>query len=96
MIIHVNVSDMDVRTPDNPVTRILPTQFLQLGDLRDIRIQTKNGSTRPKLKMDFGGNASLRYNIEANEMLDKVMHLLPEGLQRPRVVLPGTHRTISP
>lgn len=83
--VQVSYPNTSARELENTVTTPLRNQLLQVGKLRDIRSQTRNGNATITLEFDFGTNTDLAF-IEVNEKIDQAMDYLPRDLERPRVI----------
>ncbi len=83
--VQVSYANTSARELENAVTTLLRNQLLQVGRLRDIRSETRNGSATIVLEFDFGINTDLAF-IEVNEKIDQAMDYLPRDLDRPRVI----------
>lgn len=83
--VQLSYPNTSARELENTVTTPLRNQLLQVGKLRDIRSQTRNGNATITLEFDFGTNTDLAF-IEVNEKIDQAMDYLPRDLERPRVI----------
>ena len=83
--VQVSAANTSARELENTVVTPLRNQLLQVGKLRDIRSQTRNGNATLVLEFDFGTNTDLAF-IEVNEKIDQAMDYLPRDLERPRVI----------
>lgn len=83
--VQVSQPNIAARELENTVTRSLRHQLMQVGKLRDIRSQTRNGSATITLEFDHGTNTNLAF-IETNEKIDQAIGGLPPGIERPRVL----------
>ncbi|MDR1746040.1 MAG: efflux RND transporter permease subunit [Tannerella sp.] len=73
------------RELENTVVRPIRLQLMQVGHLRDIQSETRDGSALIRLSFDFGTNTNLAF-IEVNEKIDAAMNSLPRETERPRVI----------
>jgi multidrug efflux pump subunit AcrB len=73
------------RELENTVVRPLRQQLLQVGKLRDIRSETRDGNATLFLSFEYGANTDLAF-IEVNEKIDAAMNFLPRDTERPLVV----------
>lgn len=85
MTIQVSGEQTSARELENTVVRPLRQQLNQLGGLRDIRSETRDGYGRIRLNFDYGTNTDLAF-VEVNEKIDAAMNYLPNSTERPRVV----------
>ncbi len=83
--VQISAPQLDSRTLESTVVRSIRQQLMQVNDLKDISSRTRNGSAIIELQLDFGVNTDLS-SIEINEKMDQIMHLLPDELERPRVI----------
>lgn len=83
--VQVSYPNTSARELENVVVMPLRNQLLQVGKLRDIRSQSRNGGAVLVLEFDFGTNTDLAF-IEVNEKIDQAMDYLPRELERPRVI----------
>lgn len=73
------------RELENMAVRPIRQQLMQVGSLRDIRSETRDGSAVLHLKFEYGTNTNLAF-IEVNEKIDAAMNSLPRDIRRPRVI----------
>ncbi|MEA4918094.1 efflux RND transporter permease subunit [Proteiniphilum sp.] len=85
--ITVQVSDdnTSARELENTVVKPVRRQLMQVGKLRDIQSETRDGSAIIRLKFDYGTDTDLAF-IEVNEKIDAAMNNLPRESRRPRVI----------
>ncbi len=83
--VQVTGDNMSARELENTVVKPIRRQLMQVGKLRDIRSETRDGSAIVRLKFDFGTNTDLAF-IEVNEKIDAAMNNLPRDFRRPRVI----------
>lgn len=83
--VQVSGDNMSARELENTVVKPIRRQLMQVGKLRDIRSETRDGSAIVRLKFDFGTNTDLAF-IEVNEKIDAAMNSLPRDFRRPRVI----------
>jgi multidrug efflux pump subunit AcrB len=77
--------DMSARELENTVMKPIRQQLMQVGRLRDLRSETRDGAGIIRLSFDFGTNTDLAF-IEVNEKIDAAMNYLPRETERPRVI----------
>ena len=83
--VQVTGDNTSARELENTVVKPIRRQLMQVGKLRDIRSETRDGSAIVRLKFDFGTNTDLAF-IEVNEKIDAAMNNLPRDFRRPRVI----------
>lgn len=83
--VQVSGDNMSARELENTVVKPVRRQLMQVGKLRDIRSEARDGSAIVRLKFDFGTNTDLAF-IEVNEKIDAAMNSLPRDFRRPRVI----------
>lgn len=87
--VQINGANTSARELENNIVRPVRNQLLQVGKLRDIRSQSRDGSALIRLTFDYGTNTDLAF-IEVNEKIDLAMSGLPRDVERPRVVKSNT------
>lgn len=83
--VQVSRQNTSARELENTVVAPIRNQLLQVGSLRDIRSETRDGSATVYLSFEYGANTDLSF-IEVNEKIDAAMNYLPRDMDRPRVV----------
>ncbi|HBX20722.1 MAG TPA: cation transporter [Porphyromonadaceae bacterium] len=83
--VQVSGDNTSARELENTVVKPIRRQLMQVGKLRDIQSETRDGSAIIRLKFDFGTNTDLAF-IEVNEKIDGAMNSLPRDFRRPRVI----------
>ena len=83
--VQVTGDNMSARELENSVVKPIRRQLMQVGKLRDIQSETRDGASIVRLKFDFGANTDLAF-IEVNEKIDAAMNGLPRDFRRPRVI----------
>lgn len=83
--IQVSSQNSSARELENTVVKPIRQQLMQVGKLRDIESETRDGSGIVRLSFDFGTDTDLAF-IEVNEKIDAAMNYLPREIERPRVV----------
>jgi len=73
------------RELENTVVVLIRQQLQQIGKLRDIRTETRDGNAIIRLSFEFGTNTDLAF-IEVNEKIDAAMNYIPKEINRPRVI----------
>jgi len=87
--VQINGANTSARELENNIVRSVRSQLLQVGKLRDIRSESRDGSALIRLTFDYGTNTDLAF-IEVNEKIDLAMSGLPRDVERPRVVKSNT------
>lgn len=85
MSVHVSAKDFSARELENTVVSTVRRQLMQVGQLRDIRSETRDGNGVIYLYFEYGTDTELAF-IEVNEKIDASMNMLPKEIDRPRVV----------
>lgn len=85
MTIQVSGEGTSARELENTVVRTIRQQLNQIGGLRDIRSETRDGYGLIRLQFEYGTNTDLAF-VEVNEKIDAAMNYLPKSTERPRVV----------
>ncbi len=83
--IQVTGKNTSARELENTVVKPIRRQLMQVGKLRKINSETRDGAAIIRLKFDYGTNTDLAF-IEVNEKIDASMNNLPRSIQRPRVI----------
>jgi multidrug efflux pump subunit AcrB len=83
--VQVSGANNSARELENTVVGPIRQQLLQIGKLRDIRTETRDGNALIRLSFEYGTNTDLAF-IEANEKIDAAMNYLPREIERPRVI----------
>jgi multidrug efflux pump subunit AcrB len=83
--VQVSGANTSARELENTVVKPIRQQLMQVGRLRDIRSETRDGAGLVRLGFDFGTDTDLAF-IEVNEKIDAAMNSLPREVERPRVV----------
>lgn len=83
--VQVSGKNTSARELENTVVKPIRQQLMQVGKLRDIHSETRDGAGVIRLNFDFGTNIDLAF-IEVNEKIDAAMSYLPREVERPRVI----------
>ena len=83
--VQVTGNNMSARELENSVVEPVRRQLLQIGKLRDIRSETRDGNAIIRLNFEYGANTDLAF-IEVNEKIDAAMNHIPRDVPRPRVI----------
>ncbi|WP_313382206.1 efflux RND transporter permease subunit [Proteiniphilum saccharofermentans] len=83
--VQVSGENTSARELENTVVKPIRRQLMQVGKLRDIQSETRDGSAIIRLKFDYGTDTDLAF-IEVNEKIDAAMNNLPRDSRRPRVI----------
>lgn len=83
--VQVTGNNVSARELENTVVAPIRQQLLQIGKLRDIRTETRDGNAIVGLSFEYGANTDLAF-IEVNEKIDAAMNRIPRDIARPRVI----------
>ena len=83
--VHISAPDLDARTLETTITRVIRNQLIQVNHLKDIESHSRNGSAIIDLTLNFGTDTDLS-SIEINEKIDQIISFLPRELERPRII----------
>ncbi|GHT29389.1 cation transporter [Bacteroidia bacterium] len=83
--VQVTGANTSARELENTVVKAVRQQLMQVGRLRNIQSETRDGAGLIRLSFDFGTNTDLAF-IEVNEKIDAAMNYLPREVERPRVI----------
>lgn len=83
--VHIAGNNTSSRELENTVVKPLRQQLMQVGDLRDIQSETRDGDALIRLNFEYGTDTELAF-VEVNEKIDAAMGRIPRGIDRPRVV----------
>lgn len=83
--VQVTGENSSARELENTVMRTLRSQLMQVGRLKDLRSETRDGSGIIRMRFNHGTNTDLAF-IEVNEKIDVAMSYLPRETERPRVI----------
>ena len=83
--VQVSGQHTSARELENTVVRPVRQQLMQVGKLRDVRSESRDGSAVVYLSFEYGANTDLAF-IEVNEKIDAAMNYLPREQERPRVI----------
>lgn len=83
--IQVSGANTSARELENTVVSPIRQQLLQVGKLRDMQSETRDGVGTIKLLFEYGVDTDLAF-IEVNEKVDAAMSYIPREIDRPRVV----------
>ncbi|MDR0537792.1 MAG: efflux RND transporter permease subunit [Tannerellaceae bacterium] len=83
--VQISGKNRSARELENTVVAPVRQQLLQIGKLRDIRSETRDGNAIVRLVFEYGTNTDLAF-IEVNEKIDAAMNYIPRDVERPRVV----------
>jgi multidrug efflux pump subunit AcrB len=83
--VQVSGQNASARELENTVVRPLQQQLMQVGKLRDIRSETRDGNAVIYMSFEYGASTDLAF-IEVNEKIDAAMNYLPREVERPRVI----------
>ncbi|MDR2057729.1 MAG: efflux RND transporter permease subunit [Dysgonamonadaceae bacterium] len=83
--VQVSGKNRSARELENTVTNPIRQQLLQIGTMRDIRTETRDGNVIIRLSFEYGSNTDLAF-IEVNEKIDAAMNYIPRDIDRPQVI----------
>lgn len=83
--VQISGQNTSARELENTVVSRVRQQLMQVGKLRDIRSETRDGNAVIHLSFEYGANTDLAF-IEVNEKIDAAMNYLPREITRPRVI----------
>jgi len=83
--VQISGQNSSARELENTVVSRVRQQLMQVGKLRDIRSETRDGNAVIHLSFEYGANTDLAF-IEVNEKIDAAMNYLPREITRPRVI----------
>ncbi|GHT73930.1 hypothetical protein AGMMS50262_05910 [Bacteroidia bacterium] len=83
--VQVSGKNRSARELENTAVSPIRQQLLQIGKLRDIRTETRDGNALIRLSFQYGANTDLAF-IEVNEKIDAAMNYIPRDIDRPRVI----------
>ena len=83
--VQVAGGNLSARELENAVVAPLRQQLLQVGNLRDVQSETRDGNATVRLHFEYGLNTDLAF-VEVNEKIDAAMNILPREVIRPRAV----------
>ena len=83
--VQVSYPNNTTRELETNLIRPLRNQLLQVGNLKDITSETRDGFATLRLVFEYGTNTNLAF-IEVNEKVDASLNYLPRDLERPKVI----------
>jgi multidrug efflux pump subunit AcrB len=83
--VQISGQNASARELENTVVRPVRQQLMQVGKLRDIRSETRDGNAVIYMSFEYGADTDLSF-IEVNEKIDAAMNYLPREIERPRVI----------
>ncbi|MDR1755696.1 MAG: efflux RND transporter permease subunit [Culturomica sp.] len=83
--VQISGRNASARELENTLVRPVRQQLQQVGNLRDIRSESRDGSAVIYLSFEYGANTDLAF-IEVNEKVDLAMNYLPREAVRPQVI----------
>jgi multidrug efflux pump subunit AcrB len=83
--VQVTGANTSARELENTIVKPIRQQLMQVGRLREIQSETRDGAGLLRLGFEFGTDTDLAF-IEVNEKIDAAMNYLPREAERPRVV----------
>jgi multidrug efflux pump subunit AcrB len=83
--VQVTGENRSARELEQAVVTPIRQQLLQIGKMRDIRTETRDGNAIIRLSFEYGANTNLAF-VEVNEKIDAAMNNIPRDIDRPRVI----------
>lgn len=83
--VKIEYQNANAREIESSIVKPLREALLQVNHLTDIESDARDYVGLIRLKLSYGTNVRIA-SIEANEIIDRTMSILPVGLSRPRVV----------
>lgn len=83
--VQITGDNTSARELENTVVTPVRQQLTQLGGLRDIKTETRDGNALIRLSFEYGTDTDLAF-VEVNEKIDAAMNYLPRNVDRPRVI----------
>jgi len=77
--VQVSGKNMSARELENTVVTPIRQQLLQIGNMRDIRSETRDGNALIRLTFEYGIKTDLAF-IEVNEKIDAAMSRIPRDI----------------
>lgn len=83
--VQITGDNTGARELENNITAPVRRQLLQVGGLREIKSETRDGMGVIQLEFEYGINTDLAF-IEVNEKIDAAMNSLPRDAVRPKAI----------
>ena len=83
--VQVSYPNSSARELENTVVMPLRQQLLQVPALSSIESESRDGNGIIRMRFEFGTNMDYLY-IEVNEKIDGILNLLPNDLERPKII----------
>ena len=83
--VQVSGENSSARELENTVVAPVRRQLLQVGGLREIKSETRDGAGIIRMEFDFGVNTDLAF-IEVNEKIEAAINSLPKAAERPKAI----------
>lgn len=83
--VKVTLKRASAREVDQSVIKPLRQQLMQLSSLKELRCEAEDGGGTLFLQFEHGSNIDYHF-IEVNEKIDRTLLLLPDGMERPKVI----------
>jgi len=83
--VQISGKNMSARELENTVVTPVRQQLLQIGKMRDLRTETRDGNALIRLSFEYGSDTDLAF-VEVNEKIDAAMNYIPRDVDRPRVI----------
>ena len=85
IFVQISGDNTGARELENNITAPVRRQLLQVGGLREIKSETRDGMAVIHLEFEYGVNTDLAF-IEVNEKIDAAMNMLPKETKRPKAI----------
>lgn len=83
--VQIKGDNTSARELENIAVKPIRQQLMQVGRLRDIRSETRDGNSIIRLIFEHGTDTDLAF-VEVNEKVDASMNRLPRNINRPQVI----------
>lgn len=83
--VQISGDNTSARALENTVVSPIRQQLMQIGQLRDIHTETRDGNAIVRLSFEYGTDTDLAF-VEVNEKIDGAMNYIPREIDRPRVI----------
>lgn len=83
--VRITAPNTSARELENTATAHVRRQLQQVGGLKEIRSESRDGSATIRMDFDYGVDIDLAF-IAVNEKIDAAMNSLPRDMQRPKVI----------
>lgn len=91
-VVEFQIPDHDAYEIESDILNTIRPELAQLAGLVDIESYAVNGRGTVQLQYQWGTDMKYAF-IQLNEQIDRIRHLLPQGVARPQVYRIGTSET---